>query len=304
MAPSTAWEMAMDRATQGWFNGFIGVALFSGTLPATRVALMDFDPVYLTMARAAIAGALAGAFLLLRREARPARGDVGALLVASLGVIIGFPLFTALALEHVTAARAAVFLGLLPLSTAVFGFLRGGERLPVWFWLFATMGSALVAGYAVAGGGNGTTGLGDLWMAAAVIICGLGYAEGGRLSRRLDGWRVICWSLVLSLPATLPVALLDQPDWVSISLPALMGLGYVSLFSMLLGFVFWYRGLALGGIAAVGQIQLIQPLLSLALAALLLGEAVGWDLALVSVAVVGCVARARRALYARAAKAL
>lgn len=289
--------MALQRTTLGWVNGFVGVALFSGTLPATRVAVMDLDPVYLTMTRAAVAGVLAGTFLLMRHEVRPARADVVPQLVASLGVIIGFPLFTALALEHVTAARATVFLGLLPLSTAVFGVWRGGERLQLPFWIFAALGSVLVAGYAIAGGGgDGGTGVGDLWMLAAILICGLGYAEGGRLSRRLGGWQVICWSLVLSLPATLPVALLVQPDWASVGLPALAGLGYVSLFSMLLGFVFWYRGLAQGGIAAMGQIQLVQPLLSLALAALLLGEAVGWDLALVSLAVVACVAGARRTL--------
>lgn len=282
----------MKRSTLGWFNGFVGIALFSGTLPATRVAVMDLDPFYMTMTRAAVAGAIAGLLLLLRRETRPLRGDIGPLLVSSLGVVIGFPLFTALALEHITAARGMVFLGLLPLSTAVFGVWRGGERMPRLFWLFAAAGSAMVAGYALASGG-GSASLGDLYMLAAIVICGLGYAEGGRLSRRLGGWQVISWSLVLSLPATLPVALGLQPDWSMVGVPALAGLFYVSLFSMLLGFVFWYSGLAQGGIATVGQLQLLQPLMGLALAATILGETVGWALALVSIAVVACVGGAR-----------
>lgn len=283
----------MDRKTLGWINGFIGVAFFSGTLPATRVAVADIDPLYVTMARAAIAGILAALVLLALREKRPERRDVAPLLASSLGVAIGFPLFTALALEHITAARGMVFTGLLPLSTAVFGMLRGGERLRPVFWLFAVAGSALVVGYALLTGG-GTGGLGDWYMLAAIVVAGAGYAEGARLSRRLGGWQVICWSLVLSLPATLPVTLLAQPDWPSVSLPALVGLGYISVFSMLIAFIFWYTGLAQGGIAAVGQLQLLQPFMGLALAAAILGEPVGWGLALVSVAVVGCVAGARR----------
>ena len=283
----------MERRTLGWINGVIGVVLFSGTLPATRLAVIDLDPFYMTMTRAAVAGALGAVLLLILRECRPLRGDIRPLLVSSLGVVIGFPLFTALALEHITAARGMVFLGLLPLSTAVFGVWRGGERMPMLFWLFAGLGSVFVAVYAIASGG-GAAGTGDLYMVAAIAICGLGYAEGGRLSRRLGGWQVICWSLVLSLPATLPVALLMQPDWHGVGVPALAGLAYVSVFSMLLGFIFWYTGLAQGGIAAVGQVQLLQPLLGLLLAAVILGEPVGWDLALVLVAVIACVAGARR----------
>jgi drug/metabolite transporter (DMT)-like permease len=236
---------------------------------------------------------LAALALLVLREERPSRRDVGPLLASSLGVVIGFPLFTALALEHITAARGMVFTGLLPLATALFGVLRAGESLRPAFWLFALCGSALVIGYAVlSGGGDG--GIGDVYMLVAIVVAGAGYAEGARLSRRLGGWQVICWSLVLSFPVTLPFSLLAQPDWSTVGLPAIAGLAYVSLFSMLLGFVFWYTGLAQGGIAAVGQMQLLQPLMGLALAAAILGETVGWNLALVSLAVVGCVAGARQ----------
>lgn len=283
----------MDRTTLGWFNGLIGVAIFSGTLPATRVAVVDLDPLYTTMARAAIAGVLAAIILLALREQRPLWRDVGPLIGSSLGVAIGFPLFTALALEHITAARGMVFTGLLPLVTAIFGMLRAGERLRPVFWLFAITGSSLVVGYAVLSGG-GAGGIGDLYMLVAVIVAAAGYTEGARLSRRLGGWQVICWSLVLSLPVTLPVTLLMQPDWTAVGVPALAGLAYISVFSMLIGFVFWYTGLAQGGIAAVGQLQLLQPFMGMALAAAILGETVGWDLLAVSLAVVGCVVGARR----------
>lgn len=284
----------MDRATRGWASGLAGVLIFSGSLPATRVAVMGFDPVFLTGARAVIAGVLAAAMLALLRQPLPRRQDLMPLMVVSLGVVVGFPLLTALALQEISSAHSIVFIGLLPLATAAFGVLRGGERPRPAFWLFSLSGSALVAGYAAAQG-VGTASAADLLMVAAIIVCGLGYAEGGRLSRRLGGWQVICWALSLSLPVMLPVALLSRPDTLAgIAGEAWIGLAYVSLFSMLVGFVFWYRGLALGGIAAVGQLQLLQPFFGLGLAALLLGEAVSPGMLAVTVAVVACVAGARR----------
>ena len=284
----------MDRMTSGWINGFIGVVIFSGSLPATRVAVMQFDPVFLTTIRAAIAGVLALGLLLLFREKRPARRDLLSLAVVALGVVVGFPLLTALALKHVTSAHSIVFIGLLPLATAIFGVIRGGERPKTAFWMFSIMGSALVAGFALAQGLQASP-VGDTLMLAAVIVCGLGYAEGARLSRTLGGWQVISWALVLSLPVMVAAAILYRPVTLAgIEAPALIGLAYVSLFSMLIGFVFWYRGLAQGGIAAVGQLQLLQPFFGLALAATLLGESVTWGMLAVTVAVILCVAGARR----------
>lgn len=281
-------------ATAGWINGLIGMAIFSGSLPATRIAVMTFDPVFLTLARAAIAG-LAGVLLLAAlRPVRPQRGEIMPLIIVALGVVVGFPLLTALALRYVTAAHAIVFIGLLPIATAVFGTLRAGERPRPAFWGFSLAGAAIVSGYALQEGSKASL-LGDGLMLAAVVACGLGYAEGARLSRRLGGWQVISWALLLSLPATLPAALLTQPATLAgVGWPALAALAYVSLFSMLIGFVFWYRGLAQGGIAAVGQLQLLQPFLGFALASLLLGEPVGWPLLAAAGAVVLCVAGARR----------
>lgn len=278
----------------GWVNGFIGVAIFAGSLPATRAAVADFDPVFLTAARASIAAALGLCMLLLLRQPRPCRSDLPALSVTAAGVVVGFPLLTALALQHVTSAHSIVFLGMLPLCTAVFAVLRAGERPQPAFWLFSVLGAASVAGYA-AWGGLQVSLKGDLLMLAAIVVCGLGYAEGARLSRTLGGWQVISWGLVLSLPVMLPVMLLSWPDTLqTVRLPAWLGFAYVSLFSMLIGFVFWYRGLAQGGIAAVGQLQLFQPFMGLGLAALLLHETVSGSMLVATGAAVVCVCGARK----------
>lgn len=285
---------AGPRPAAGWLNGLVGVAIFSASLPATRVGVLAFDPVFLTLARAAIAGIVGAVLLAALRPLPPRRSDLGSLAVVAAGVVVGFPLLTALALRHVTSAHATVFIGLLPLATALFGAIRGGERPRPAFWGFSLLGAAIVGGYALRDGGEASL-VGDGLMLAAILVCGLGYAEGGRLSRRLGGWQVISWALLLSLPATLPAALLAGPvSWEGVGLPAYVALGYVSLFSMLIGFVFWYRGLAIGGISSVSQLQLLQPFLGLGLAALLLGEQVGWPMLAAAGAVVLCVAGARR----------
>ena len=284
----------MDKTTSGWMSGFVGVLIFSGSLPATRVAVLDFDPVFLTVARAVIAGLLGLALLVVFREKRPARGDLVSLVIVALGVVVGFPLLTALALKHITSAHSIVFIGLLPLATAIFGVLRGGERPRPAFWLFSCLGSTLVAGFALAQG-IGAAPVGDLLMLAAIIACGLGYAEGAKLSRKLGGWQVISWALVVSLPVMAGLALYTMPpSFADVGEPAWIGLAYVSLLSMLIGFVFWYRGLAQGGIAAVGQLQLLQPFFGLALAATLLREQVSPLMLVVTVGVVACVAGAKK----------
>ncbi len=284
----------MTKVTSGLINGLIGVLIFSGSLPATRLAVAEFDPVFLTAARAAIAGVAGLALLLAFRQPRPPRGDIVPLLVVGLSVVVGFPLLTALALQYVTSAHSIVFIGLLPLATAAFGVLRGGERPPLPFWLFSCLGSAFVVGYALTQG-LAVSLVGDLLMLAAVVVCGLGYAEGARLSRRLGGWQVISWALVLSLPVMLALALWTAPaSFGAVSRTGWLSLSYVALFSMLIGFVFWYRGLAQGGIAAVGQLQLLQPFFGLTLAALLLGESVSVAMLAVCAAVAACVAMARR----------
>ncbi|MBP2306540.1 EamA family transporter [Azospirillum melinis] len=284
----------MRTSTAGWGSGLLGVIIFSGSLPATRVAVGGFSPLFLTAARAVIAAALAAALLALLRQNWPARRDLPSLAVVAVGVVAGFPLLTALALQHITSAQSIVFIGLLPLATALFGVLRGRERPRPAFWLFSTAGGLTVAGFALwQGGGASLTG--DLLMILAILLCGLGYAEGATLSRRLGGWQVISWALVLALPLMAGAAVATMPDdWTGVAMPAWIGLGYVSVFSMLVGFVFWYRGLALGGIAGVGQLQLLQPAFGLILAGLLLREPVAWTMIAATGLVVLCVAGAKR----------
>lgn len=284
----------MERSSSGWINGLIGVIIFSGSLPATRVAVQAFDPVFLTVIRAAIAGILGLGLLLAFKERRPGREDLMSLVIVAIGVVVGFPLLTALALQYVTSAHSIVFIGLLPLSTAIFGVVRGGERPKPVFWVFSVLGSALVAGFAISQG-LAASPIGDALMFAAIIVCGLGYAEGAKLSRTLGGWQVISWALVISLPVmVVPAVIYWPPTLAGIDVSAWVGLAYVSLFSMLIGFVFWYRGLAQGGIASVGQLQLLQPFFGLTLAATLLREPVTAAMLLVTVAVIGCVVGARK----------
>jgi drug/metabolite transporter (DMT)-like permease len=285
---------SLDSTADGWLCGLAGVLIFSGSLPATRVAVQGLDPLFLTGARATIAGALGALLLVLLRAARPERRELGPLVVVALGVVVGFPLLTALALRHVSSAHAIVFVGLLPLATALFGVLRGGERPQPAFWLFSGLGSAAVVAFALRHGVDPSP-LGDALMLAAIVACGLGYAEGARLSRRLGGWQVICWALVISLPVMAPLALWLRPaSFATVGAAAWWGLAYVSLFSMLIGFVFWYRGLALGGIAGVGQLQLLQPFFGFLLAALVLHETVPPAMIGVTAIVIACVAGARR----------
>lgn len=284
----------MQRTTEGWGSGFIGILIFSGSLPATRAAIAGFSPLFLTSARAVIAALLGGVLLLALQARWPRRKDIASLAIVALGVVVGFPLLTALALRQMTAAHSIVFIGLLPLATAMFGVVRGNERPHAAFWVFACVGAASVAGFALATSTDAALS-GDLLMIAAIVLCGLGYAEGGQLSRRLGGWQVISWALLLALPVTATIALATLPTtWAGVGDAAWAGLAYVSVFSMLIGFVFWYRGLALGGIAGVGQLQLLQPLFGLALAGLLLGEPIGWTMIAASGLVVLCVAGAKR----------
>lgn len=293
-SPQPGSSSRMPKTASGFVNGMIGVLIFSGSLPATRLAVEGFDPVFLTVARGTIAGVLALILLAAFGGRRPSAHDLMALVATALGVVVGFPLLTALALQHVTSAHSIVFIGLLPLATAAFGVVRGGERPKPAFWLFSVLGSALVVGYALLQGLTASP-LGDGLMLAAVIVCGYGYAEGARLSKTLGGWQVICWALVLALPLMAVLAITFWPAGIiDVGPRAWFGLGYVSLFSMLIGFIFWYRGLSQGGVASVGQLQLLQPFFGLALAATLLHEPVTLSMLAVTAGVIACVAAARR----------
>ena len=278
----------------GWFNGLLGVVIFSGSLPATRIAVLHMDPFFLTFTRASLAGILAVGLIVGFRQKRPLVSQILPLVVVSLGVVIAFPLLTAMALQHVTSAHSIVFLGLLPLTTAIFGVLRGAERPGIAFWIFSLIGSFLVMGFALSQSASVSL-TGDLLMLAAVVVCGLGYAEGAKLTRAIGGWQTIGWALIISLPFMLIATVITLPATFSgISAPAWAALGYVSLFSMLIGFIFWYKGLAIGGIAAVGQLQLLQPFFGLTLSAVLLHETVSPVMVFVTLGVILCVSGSRK----------
>lgn len=284
----------VTKSSNAWLNGLLGVIIFSGSLPATRIAVLDLDPFFVTVARATIAGILALIVLLINKEKFPQKTQFLSLGIVALGVVIGFPLLSALALRYVTSAHSIVFVGILPVSTAVFGIIRGGERPRPVFWIFSILGSLFVVGYALMQGISSSP-VGDILMLLSVILCGLGYAEGGKLSKTLGGWQVISWALVFSLPVALPLTYIFLPTTVAhVGIGAWTSLAYVSFFSMFIGFIFWYKGLAQGGIASVGQLQLLQPFFGLILAASLLREEVSIGMLFVTIAVILCVGGAKK----------
>lgn len=253
--------------------GLLGVAMFSLTMPMTRIAVAELDPMFVTFGRALGAAMLAAAWLAWKRAPLPPRTALPALAAVAAGCIIGFPLLTSIALRSLPAAHSALLIGVLPLATALYTALRGHERPSRGFWVMAALGTVLMMAFAVVQGG-GALQAADLMLFGAVACAAVGYAEGGRLSRSLGGPEVICWALLLSAPAALALLLWKGlPSAAGVGLPAWLSFAYVTTFSMFIGFFFWYRGLALGGVARVGQVQLLQPFLSLLGAALLLGEA-------------------------------
>jgi drug/metabolite transporter (DMT)-like permease len=274
--------------------GFLGVLIFSLTLPATRIAVAEFDPVFVGLGRAIVAAGLSLILLLVTRQTIPPARFLPNFAIVAGGVAIGFPLLSAIAMQDAPASHGAVITGLLPLSTALGGAWRVGERPSLGFWLFATLGSLLVVIFALLTGG-GSMRLADLALLGAVGAAGLGYAEGAVLSRTFGSWQVICWSLILSAPLLMPIVWQHVPaNFSSISLNPLLGFLYVSIFSMFLGFFAWYRGLALGGVARIGQIQPIQPFLTIVASAILLGEHLSIETVGFAAAVIGCVLLGKR----------
>ncbi|MTJ82906.1 MAG: DMT family transporter [Telmatospirillum sp.] len=256
----------------GLLWGFLGVASFSLTLPATRLAVEALDPLFVAYGRALIAAMLAGLLLLVNRSPRPCLADWKRLAVVSAGVVIGFPLFISIAMVSVPASHGAIVIGLLPLTTAAAGCVFAGERPAPAFWGTSSLGAGLVIGFALMHGA-GRLMWGDLSLIGAVVAGSVGYAQGGAVAGRLGGWQVICWALVLALPPLAAAAVfITWPASGHIPLQAWAGFAYVTLVSQLAGMFAWYRGLALGGIARVSQTQFLQLFLTLLASSALLGE--------------------------------
>ncbi len=275
--------------------GFLGVLIFSLTLPATRIAVSGgLDPVFVGLGRAIVAAGLSLILLVITRQTIPPVRFLPNFAIVTGGVVIGFPLLSAIAMKDAAASHGAVITGLLPLSTALCGAWRAGERPSGEFWLFASLGSGLVVLFALVTGG-GSIRWADMALLGAVAAAALGYAEGAVLSRKFGSWQVICWALILSVPVLLPITLQHLPaNFSAVPINAVLAFLYVSIFSMFLGFFAWYRGLALGGIARIGQLQLIQPFLTILASVVLLGEHLSIETIGFATAVIACVVLGKR----------
>jgi drug/metabolite transporter (DMT)-like permease len=283
----------------GLLYGASAVVVFSFTLPATRVAVAELDSVVVGLGRALLAATFAAAVLIATKQRAPAREYWGRLVLTGLGIVIGFPLFSAIALRELPSAHTAVIVGLLPAATAVMAVLRAGERPSLGFWVAALAGLAVVLIFAALEGA-GRPHPADLLVLLAVALGGYGYAEGAALSREIGAWQVICWVLVVIAPLiVVPVLAAAVRHGVTASAAAWWSFVYVAVMSMFVGYFLWYKGLASGGVARISQVQLIQPLLTVIWAGLLLKERVGAQTALASLLIVLCVAWTQRARVAR-----
>ncbi|GAA1152876.1 DMT family transporter [Nesterenkonia lutea] len=274
----------------GLLWGALGVLAFSFTVPFTRVAVESFSPLFIGSGRAVVAALLATLALALTRQRFPRRRQWARLAVVAGGIVAGFPLLTSYALTTAPASHGAVVIAVLPAATAVVAVVRGRERPSTMFWAMALLGAVVAVGFAAVEGG-GITGvtLSDGLLFAAVVAAAFGYAEGGLLSRELGAWQTISWALVLAAPVMIVLTLVSIAEQPPQGSPIhWAAFGYLAVISMFLGFFAWYRGLAIGPMAQVSQVQLIQPVLSLLWAALLLGEGLTWATVLGGVAVVLC----------------
>nr|WP_255579230.1 DMT family transporter [Cryobacterium sp. PAMC25264] len=277
--------------------GLLGVLAFSFTLPLTRVAVGQLDPLFVGAGRAVAAGLLAILVLAVLRQRFPRGQQWARLALVGAGVIAGFPILTSYALQTVPAAHGAVVIGLLPAATAVVAVLRARERPTSRFWLASGLGVSAVVGFvAITAGGLEALQPADLLLAGAVALAAIGYGEGALLSRELGSWQTICWALIVALPVMVPLMLVGLGSgWPRADAPAWLAFAYLAGVSMFLGFFAWYRGLAIGPIARVSQIQLVQPVLTIVWAALLLGERLDLVVLVGAVAVIACAATAVRA---------
>jgi drug/metabolite transporter (DMT)-like permease len=293
----------ITRRGAGLALGLLGVLGFSFSLPATRLAVEDLDPWFVTFARAAVAAVLAALYLLAVRAPLPTRAQWRRLALVAGGAVLGFPLLTGLALVTSESQHGAVFVALLPAATALAAVALANERPGALFWAAAGAGLLVVAGFTVATSGGAITGA-DALLLGAVAVCAIAYAEGGVLSRDLGGARTICWALLLCVPVTVPIAAVSAATTsLHADSGAWLGLAYVSVVSMFLGFFAWYAGLARGGVARVGQVQLLQPLLTFLWAGLVLGEHVGLGTVLAAAGVLASVVVTQRARVSRPARA-
>jgi len=299
MPISTLVTSRSNKELSGLLLGLLAIACFSVTLPATRLAVSALDPTFVGLGRSLLAAVPALALIYGLKIALPTRRQWQGITVVMLGVVISFPWLTSMAMQNVSGAQGGIVVSMLPLFTAIAGALLLRQRPSVGFWLMAVLGSSLVVVYLL-WSRHGQLQSSEFILLGASILCAIGYAQGGKLASEIGGIAVICWAIVLSVPFTIiPVALSwenNQVNDVQIVMhwQAWAGFIYVSFISQWLAFIFWYRGLALGGVIRVSQVQLIQPFLTLFVAALLLGESISFVMIVFCAAVVLSVAMGRR----------
>ena len=290
----------MNKETKGMLIGFVGILIFSLTLPVTKLAILSFNPYFIAFGRATLAGAVALAYLVVKHEPMLAKADIGKFVVIALGVVFGFPILTTVAMTHGSSSHGAVILGMMPLATTVIGVIRFGERPSLGFWVVSVLGAALVVVYALLKSSGSFT-LVDILLVLGGICACIGYVEGGELSKKMNPRAVISWALVISLPFNIVFSYLTfNSAYFDAGISAWTIFIYLSLFPMFLGFFFWYEGLAIGGIARVSQVQLIQPFCTLLAASILLGDSLTWMNLVFAVLVVSTVILGKQMLIKRA----
>ena len=283
-------QVNQNSVNKGMLLGFMGVMVFSLTLPVTRLIIPYFDPFFIGLGRSVVAAIVAAIILIAFKQPLPSKSQLRILLLIALGVIAGFPVLTAFAMQSVPASHGSVVIGLLPLLTAVIAVFISNERPGVGFWIAATLGAILVVIYSLLQGGMELH-RGDVYLIAASVLGAMGYAFGGKIAKEIGGWQVICWVNVIGFPFSIIGATLVMPEnFEDIPMTVWTGFLYLALASQLFGFFLWYKGLAMGGIARVSQTQLLQPFLSIIAAIVLLGEKVELKTYLFAVTVVIAIA--------------
>ena len=293
-------RVIVNKETKGMLIGFIGILIFSLTLPVSKIAVISFDPYFIAFGRATLAGMVALAYLLYKKEVMPSKADFAKFVVIALGVVFGFPIFTTVAMAEGSSSHGAVILGMMPLATTVIGVIRFKERPSLGFWLVSLLGAGLVVLYALLKNSGSFTYIDVLLVLGGISAC-VGYVEGGELSKRMNPRSVISWALVISLPINILMSYATfTPQYLHVSTIAWMSFAYLSLFSMYIGFFFWYEGLAVGGIARVSQVQLTQPFCTLVAASILLGDSLTIMNVVFAFLVVSTVILGKRMLIKRA----
>jgi len=292
--------MTITREKLGLLLGFIGMCLFAGTLPATRLAMSALDPLFLTAARGALAGSTGLIVLLITRRRLPPRSVWPELFGGAFCSVLCFPLLAALAMKTVPAAHGGVVQGILPLATAAAAAIFAHERPSRGFWLASVTGAIIVLTFVFRRNGGEAVSVGDIFLLGTVVAGALGYVFSGRLAVVMPGWEVISWQVVILFPlAALATFGLWPLDIANVSIASLAGLGYVGLVSQYIAFFVFNAALAMGGIARVGQVMLLQPFVIVALALPVNGEPISVETILFAAAVVVTVLVGQRTRVAR-----